>query len=90
MRKRGVFALLLSGALGIGLLSGAVDKTQGKQELQKSCNSCHGLQVIQAQRLSRSDWERELAKMTKLGAQIKNRPLLLEYLASEYGSKRAN
>ena len=56
-------------------------------ELKRTCTRCHGLDVIRAQRLSREEWERELDKMSSMGAKIRNRAALLDYLTRRYGPK---
>lgn len=58
----------------------------GSAQLRRTCTRCHGLDVVRAQRLSRSDWERELDKMTSMGARIRDRKLLLDYLSRRYGA----
>ena len=54
-------------------------------ELKRICARCHGLDVVRAQRLSREEWERELDKMSSMGAKIRNRAALLDYLTRKYG-----
>jgi hypothetical protein len=53
--------------------------------LQRTCSRCHGLNVVRAQRLSRSEWEQELEKMARMGARIHSREILLDYLTQHYG-----
>lgn len=57
-------------------------------ELKRSCTRCHKLDVVRAQRLSREEWEIELAKMSSMGAKIGNRAALLDYLTHKYGPER--
>ncbi|MEO8130800.1 MAG: hypothetical protein ABJF23_09340 [Bryobacteraceae bacterium] len=57
-------------------------------ELKRTCTRCHNLDVVRAQRLSREEWEMELAKMSSMGANIKNRAALLDYLTRKYGPER--
>jgi hypothetical protein len=57
----------------------------GEQQLQRSCTACHRLDVVQAQRLERWEWSRELDKMTSMGAKIQNRKALLDYLTRQFG-----
>lgn len=54
-------------------------------ELKRTCARCHKLDVVRAQRLSREEWERELDKMSGMGAKIRNRAALLDYLTRKYG-----
>jgi hypothetical protein len=56
-------------------------------QLQRSCSSCHKLDVVRAQHLTRWEWSRELDKMTAMGAKIEHRKQLLEYLARNFGNK---
>jgi len=58
----------------------------GEQQLQQSCTACHRIDVVKAQRLSRWEWSRELDKMTSMGAKIRNRKALLDYLARNFGN----
>ena len=64
----------------------ALDK--GKAEEKRSCFGCHGLRIVHSQRLSRATWERELDKMVRWGADIKERPALLDYLAANFGDDK--
>ena len=58
-----------------------------ESELKKTCTRCHGLNVVRAQRLSREEWNRELDKMTAMGAKIADRNSLLDYLAKKYSNR---
>jgi hypothetical protein len=60
----------------------------GKAEEKRSCTPCHSLMLVHSQRLSQVAWEKELDKMTRWGARIKERQALLDYLASEYSDKK--
>ena len=57
-------------------------------DLRKTCTRCHPLDVVRAQKLSREEWDDELRKMESMGAVVKNRESLLDYLARTYGVKR--
>ena len=59
-------------------------------ELKRTCVRCHNLDVIRAQRLSREEWATELDKMAAMGAKIKDRAALLNYLARRYGPDTKN
>ena len=54
---------------------------------QNACVVCHEDDVIRQQRLTRAQWDREITKMTKWGAEIKkeDRDKILDYLFSNYG-----
>jgi sulfite oxidase len=51
-----------------------------------SCLGCHDEHMMQQQRLTRPQWDRELNKMTNWGAPVKpeNREALLDYLSSQF------
>ena len=53
---------------------------------EASCLGCHDEHVMQQQRLTRPQWDRELNKMTNWGAPVKpeNRDGLLDYLSSQF------
>jgi hypothetical protein len=53
--------------------------------MKRACTSCHPLDVVRAQRLERWEWSRELDKMSAMGAKIRRRRELLNYLAKTYG-----
>ncbi|MBI4902900.1 MAG: hypothetical protein HY820_04645 [Acidobacteria bacterium] len=55
---------------------------------EKRCVGCHGLRIIGTQRLNRTGWERELDKMVRWGATIKDRDALLHYLVATYGDDK--
>ena len=57
----------------------------GATQLRRTCTRCHNLDVVRAQRLSREEWVTELDKMTSMGAKIKDRAALLDYLTRKYG-----
>jgi hypothetical protein len=65
-----------------------VDVDAARKEEQRECNACHGLRFIHTQRLSRAAWDKELTKMAGWGAEMKDRQLLLDYLAAEYGDAK--
>ena len=78
----------ISGLLWLSFWGAPPQKaTTGKLLLQRSCTACHNLDSITARRLSREDWSLELDKMVSMGAQVKNRKALLDYLSSAYGSR---
>lgn len=56
----------------------------GKQEEQRACVPCHSLRLVESQRLSAAAWGKELDKMERWGAVIKDRQVLLDYLSQEY------
>lgn len=61
---------------------------KGRKEMLAACRSCHPLNVIELRRFDREDWDSVLRKMTSLGAKIRNREALLDYLVAAYGEKK--
>ncbi len=64
----------------------AIEK--GREEEKKQCIACHGLRIINIQRLPRAGWERELDKMIRWGATLNDRSALMEYLMANYGDDK--
>jgi len=58
--------------------------------LRATCESCHGMEVITQQTLTRAQWDREITKMTNWGAQVKpdDRDTLLEFLVNQFGPRK--
>jgi mono/diheme cytochrome c family protein len=57
---------------------------RGRAEEQRACVPCHSLRLVESQRLSAVAWGKELDKMERWGAAIKDRQVLLDYLSTEY------
>ena len=53
---------------------------------RQACLTCHGEDVIQQQKLTKAQWQREVDKMVRWGAQIKDgdREGILQYLATHF------
>jgi hypothetical protein len=51
-----------------------------------SCVGCHGEEMMTGQKLTRGQWEKEVDKMVKWGAQVKpeDRESLIEFLSSHF------
>jgi hypothetical protein len=51
-----------------------------------ACFSCHDEHMMQQQRLTREQWDREINKMTGWGAQVspQGRDAILNYLSSQF------
>lgn len=81
-------------AIAAGLLAAAAFAAdadlaaRGKREEDFSCVQCHSLRLIHSQRLSKGAWNKELDKMAGWGAPIRDRPLLLDYLADQYADSK--
>ncbi len=77
--------------LGFAAAAAAADPAmieRGKAEETRSCGGCHGVRITRTQRLSRGNWEKELDKMVRWGATIKDREAILEYLVATQGDDR--
>jgi hypothetical protein len=70
------------------LFAADFDMEAAKKEEQRECVACHGLRFIHSQRLSKAAWLKELDKMAGWGAEMKDKQLLLEYLAAEYSDAK--
>jgi mono/diheme cytochrome c family protein len=60
---------------------------QGADTVRARCISCHGIELIVQQQLTREGWLREVEKMTSWGAVIASgeHDALLDYLATSFG-----
>jgi sulfite oxidase len=56
-------------------------------KVKQTCIGCHGPDMIAGQRLTRTQWEREIDKMTRWGADVKpeDRGDLLDFLIGAFG-----
>ena len=63
---------------------------EGSEILRRRCLRCHATDLIAQQRLSRSAWERELAKMISWGAAVEDseKKELVDYLTTHFSSVR--
>jgi sulfite oxidase len=54
--------------------------------VKAACIGCHGEDMIAGQKLTRAQWEREVDKMLRWGAQVKpqDRAALIDFLASQF------
>lgn len=61
----------------------------GKATLEQRCLSCHGVDLVEQQRLDRAGWGRELDKMVRWGASIPaaERDGLTTYLTTRFGRR---
>jgi len=61
-------------------------QTAGPDSYKSACFGCHDDHMMQQQRLTRAQWDRELNKMTGWGAQIKpeDRDAILNYLSAQF------
>jgi hypothetical protein len=82
---------ILIGMCALAGVTFAVDSdlaARGKREEDFSCVQCHSLRLIHSQRLSKATWNKELDKMAGWGAPIRDRPVLLDYLAEQYSDAK--
>ncbi len=58
----------------------------GGEIMKTQCLTCHGDDLIQQQRLNKAGWTREVEKMMRWGAEVKDadKEHLVEYLAANY------
>jgi cytochrome c5 len=73
------------GAQGGG--GGASSDEAAKKVLQDSCTTCHDLDLVSGQHLSKDEWQALVASMIAKGATVgdKDVPVLVDYLAKTYG-----
>ena len=62
---------------------------RGKQVFENKCLLCHEVDLVEAQRLGKPGWTREVEKMVRWGAKVNDaeKEPLVEYLASSYGPR---
>lgn len=56
-----------------------------EKDLERTCGTCHPMDPVREAKLTREDWGLELDKMQVMGAKIKSRRVLLDYLTAHYG-----
>ena len=58
-----------------------------KKILENSCTTCHDLDLVSGQHLSKDEWQSLVSSMIAKGATLsdKETPVLVEYLAKTYG-----
>lgn len=59
----------------------------GESVFSRACLGCHGLDLVEPQRLSRAGWVREVEKMMRWGAAVgdADKDPLVDYLSGKYG-----
>jgi hypothetical protein len=74
-------------AQGPAPAAAALPAGEGSDVVRRHCLTCHGVDLIAQQRLSRDEWGREVDKMVAWGAGVTGpeRPVLLDYLAGQFG-----
>ncbi len=61
----------------------------GEAIMKAQCLSCHGMDLIASQRLGKPGWTKEVEKMMRWGAEVKDsdKEPLVEFLAANYPSR---
>jgi len=72
-----------------GQTGGGGNDAAGKKILEESCTTCHDLDLVSGQHLSKDEWQQIVNSMVAKGAAVsdKDAPVLVEYLAKTYGKK---
>jgi cytochrome c1 len=62
---------------------------RGKQIFENKCLNCHEADLVKQQRLARAGWVREVEKMVRWGANVKDeeKDALVDYLFKNYGPR---
>ena len=85
-----VFGLVMLGCKNATLNSevalNASTTAHGGEIMKAQCLTCHGDDLIHQQRLNKAGWTREVEKMVRWGAEVKDadKDHLIEYLAATY------
>jgi mono/diheme cytochrome c family protein len=63
--------------------------SKGAEVMRAQCLACHGMDMIEQQRLAKAGWTREVEKMVRWGANVSDadKEPLVEYLAVSYGPR---
>lgn len=70
--------------------SGSLPDTPGVEIAKEACLTCHGREPILQQRLTRTQWQNEVEKMIRWGAEVpsSSKDKLVDYLAGHFTSSR--
>jgi mono/diheme cytochrome c family protein len=85
-----LFSLILLGCKNAAptgeVASNASAMAHGGEIMKAQCLTCHGDDLIQQQRLNKAGWTREVEKMMRWGAEVKDadKDHLIEYLTANY------
>lgn len=68
---------------------GVASPAELPQKVKSACIGCHELDPIQQQRLTRGQWDKEVDKMTRWGAQVKaeDKDEIVRYLFERFGPR---
>lgn len=77
------------GPPGSPVQQSAADVPPIPANMKQSCIGCHGQDMIAGQHLTRAQWEREVDKMIRWGAEVKpeNRTDIVDFLSRTFGAK---
>jgi hypothetical protein len=79
----------LGQAPAAGVERANLPQAPGVEAVEARCLTCHGVDIIRGQRLSKPGWEREVEKMIQWGAQLAatERSDIIDYLSTNFGLK---
>jgi cytochrome c5 len=79
-------AIALAGGIAASAQGPELPSGPGADVMRTKCLTCHGVDLIRQQRLTRSGWEREVDKMVRWGAGVTDveRNALIDYLAANW------
>ena len=82
------FALVIIGCKNNTPINTA-SSNHGEAIMKAQCLSCHGMDLIASQRLGKPGWTKEVEKMMRWGAEVKDsdKEPLVEFLAANYPSR---
>lgn len=91
VRDAALATLALLAAAGAAGAQVRLPSSPGVEVLQQRCLGCHEADLVAAQRLTQTGWEREVAKMERWGATLTDgqRSALVGYLTREFGLRPA-
>ena len=74
------------GPAGAAAATGGNSDAAAKKVLEEACTTCHDLDLVSGQKLSKDDWQRVVSSMVAKGASVsdKDMPVLVDYLAKTY------
>ena len=70
-------------------VSNIASSNHGEAIMKAQCLSCHGMDLIASQRLGKTGWTKEVEKMMRWGAEVKDsdKEQLVNFLAANYPSR---
>ena len=82
-----VFALVILGCKNT--TTNVASSNHGEAIMKAQCLSCHGMDLIASQRLGKPGWTKEVEKMMRWGAEVKDsdKEQLIDFLALNFPSR---